>query len=200
MGHESFHRNKIAQWKPGISRITHRPQREVYFRGSRVYCNYLITNKISVVGDALQPKKNNAREATTPPTTNPTNTPNLGLTSPNPLFASPTNKAEFFICELVLPIFSLSTPECPFEVASTAGATLAVFLVLPNAVVANVFVARLIDINGSSGRGELELEKKTRAKLGAGTGIVHESLPQLIVFTSRVPRKRPSTVKSFPRV
>ena len=41
---------------------------------------------------------------------------------------------------------------------------------------------------------------KTRAKPGEGTGITHTLLTQLIVATLRIPRKRPSTVKSLPRV
>ena len=43
---------------------------------------------------------------------------------------------------------------------------------------------------------------KTRAKPGAGTGIIHALLStlQLMVVTLREPRKRPSTVKSLPRV
>ena len=43
-------------------------------------------------------------------------------------------------------------------------------------------------------------EKKTRAKPGAGTGIVHPLLTQFMVTTLSVPRKRPSTVLSSPRV
>ena len=55
---------------------------------------------------------------------------------------------------------------------------------------------------GSCGGEEVELEKKTRAKPGAGTGIVHtfSTMSQLMVVMLRVPWKRPSTVKSLPRV
>ena len=122
---------------------------------------------------SIQPKKNKARPVTNPPTTNPINTPTLGLIPLIPPLASPSNKAEFFKSELVLPNCILSTPECPFEVANTACATLAVFWALLYAVVGNVFVASLIDTNGSWGGEEEVLERKTRAKPGAGTGTVH---------------------------
>lgn len=92
--------------------------------------------------------KNKAQPATIPPTTNPTNAVTLGLKSIAPPFGT-ANKTVFFRTELVLPNFSLSTPECPFEVANTADATLAVFLAFEYAVVENVFVARLIEIYGS---------------------------------------------------
>lgn len=88
-----------------------------------------------------QPKKNKAHPAPTPPTTNPTNTPTPGLTPLIPPPAPPPNKEEFFIFALVLPNCSLSTPECPFEVANTDGGTLAVLRVLVYALVENVFVA-----------------------------------------------------------
>jgi hypothetical protein len=55
-------------------------------------------------------------------------------------------------------------------------------------------------VGEDGGEEEEVLERKTRAKPGAGTGIVHPLLTQLIVVTLRVPRKRPSTVKSSPRV
>ena len=52
------------------------------------------------------------------------------------------------------------------------------------------------------GEEEEELERKTRAKPGAGTGIVHvlRSRSQVMVVRLSLPRKRPSTVKSLPRV
>jgi hypothetical protein len=77
-----------------------------------------------------------------PATTNPTNTPTPGLTPLIPSPPSPPNNKEvFFKFELVLPNCSLSTPECPFEVANTEGGTLAVLRVLVYALVENVFVA-----------------------------------------------------------
>ena len=63
-----------------------------------------------------------------------------------------------------------------------------------------------MDINESCGgeeeEEEEELERKTRAKPGAGTGIVHvlRTASQVMVIRLRLPRKRPSTVKSLPRV
>ena len=73
---------------------------------------------------------------------------------------------------------------------------------LVNVLVENVRVAWLRVMYWSWNEGEEELVKKTRAKPGAGTGIRHESVAvsQLMVVTLRVPRKRPSTVKSLPRV
>lgn len=64
---------------------------------------------------------------------------------------------------------------------------MAVLWVLVYADVENVFVAWPADS---------EEEKKTRAKPGAGTGIVHwlVEVLQVIVVILRVPRKRPSTV------
>jgi hypothetical protein len=49
---------------------------------------------------------------------------------------------------------------------------------------------------------EVELEKKTRANPGAGTGMVQVLLGtlQLMVVTLRLPVNRPSTEKSPPRV
>ena len=60
----------------------------------------------------------------------------------------------------------LSAPECPFEVAKTLGATLAVLRVLVYADVENVRVAWPTERTG-------EEEKKTSAKPGAGTGMIH---------------------------
>ena len=69
-------------------------------------------------------------------------------------------------------------------------------------LVENVLVAWLRVRYWSSKEGEEELVKKTRAKPGAGTGIRHslEVVSQVMLVTLRVPRKRPSTVKSLPRV
>ena len=63
-------------------------------------------------------------------------TPSPGLKTPQNLktpLPSPS-KLLFFKFELVFPSYSLSAPECPFEVANTPGGTIA------DALVENVFV------------------------------------------------------------
>ena len=92
----------------------------------------------------------------------------LNATSVPTTRPSPNQTAPLVLPLLVLPPLKVtrSDPECPFDVARTLASTVAVFTVLVYAVVANV--------TGSAGVSPLarSSEKKTRAKPGAGTGIV----------------------------
>lgn len=68
---------------------------------------------------------------------------------------------------LVPPNFFLSFPECPFDVARTAGSIVAVPRVLVRAVVAKVLTSF-----GDDSERKLSL-MKTSAKPGEGTGTLH---------------------------
>lgn len=96
---------------------------------------------------------------------------------------------------LVLPIFALSFPECPFDVASTAGATEAVFAVFVYAVVAKVLGWSWGVLTAGSAR-------KTRANEGALTGTWQLLAPWShgIMVTLRSPLRRPSASNLFPSV
>lgn len=137
---------------------------------------------------------------TTPLTTHPINTPNTTpisapSTPPRTILAFPA--APFSLPWLVLPS-TLPIPECPFDVASTAGSIDTVFSVLVAAVVANVrLAAPAVSVNAPGVR-------NTSAAPGAGTRTVHTLVPvaaeHVTVCTLSVPAGRPSEAKFAPNV
>lgn len=109
---------------------------------------------------------------------------------------------------LVVPNFSLLVPECPFEVANTAGSIDSVFTALFSVVVGNVSVSETTPIELPEPESEeLELVRKTRAKPGAGTGMAQDK-PGPVAFTGvhetvwiiRSPERRPSDCSMPPNV
>ena len=96
---------------------------------------------------------------------------------------------------LVLPS-DRSLPLCPFDVASTLGGTVAVFMVFVNAVVGNVAVVLGSDSAAASS------VSITSAKPGAGTVMAH--VPALVshctVWICSSPRSRPSDSNLPPKV
>ena len=126
-------------------------------------------------------------------------------TNPSTTFTTIPQKLNSFIpnAPLKLPLLVLpnsllaSIPVCPFEVANTAGSTVAVPIVLVNTVVGKV---READPECSV-NAEEEDERKTRAAQGAGTGMVHvPGGEQEMVWMLSVPCKRPSEAKLSPNV
>lgn len=97
---------------------------------------------------------------------------------------------------LVLPYPALSFSECPFDVASTKGSTVAVFMVFVCAEVVNVLGDCPRLTNSSL------LFKNTNAKPGALTGITHSLVPVLqgMSTTLSAPLSRPSTSNLLPNV
>lgn len=89
---------------------------------------------------------------------------------------------------LVLPTCSLSTPLCPFDVASTDAGTAAVFCVFVSDVVGKVTVDEGSDSEKASP------VRNTSAKPGAGTSMEQVLAPwsQGTLTTFSAPRKRPS--------
>ena len=130
------------------------------------------------------------------PSPNPSTTPRstLNIARRNiPAFPADPFSLPWLVLPSTRPI-----PECPFDVANTAGSIVTVFSVLVGAVVANVrLAAPAVPVNAPGVR-------NTSAAPGAGTRTVHTLVPVAAehdtVCTLSVPMGRPSEVKVAPNV